>query len=68
MTVRTAFQVVLMIRLRHPERGDWLHFGDDLPGPEATGLDIGNGIQGGAFLRVVPRVDGRAIRASRPLP
>ena len=46
VAVRVALQVVLVLRLRLPERARRLHLGDDLARPQARRLDVGDRVLG----------------------
>src|SRR5215469_12605572 len=40
VSVRVAFQIVLMFRFCHPEFARWFDSGDDFPGPQSRGVEI----------------------------
>jgi hypothetical protein len=68
VAVRNALQVVLVLRLGLPERACRRDFGDDLAGPEARGVDVGDGVFRHALLLVARVEDGRAVAQPTSLP
>src|SRR5262245_48901796 len=44
VAVRDTLEVILMLRLRFPERPGGRHFGDDLAGPEPGGVHVIDGV------------------------
>jgi hypothetical protein len=61
VAARVLDQIVLVLRLGFPERAGGGELGYHLAGPEAGGVDVGDGVHGDAALRVVGVVDRRAI-------
>src|SRR5215813_9559800 len=59
--VWVALQVVLVLGFGLPERPGRRHLGDDLARPQAGGVDVGDGVLGGLFLRVADVEDGRPV-------
>ena len=52
-----------MFRLGLPERAGRRHFGDHLAGPQARGVDIGDGVLGDRLLLIAGVEDRRAVAA-----
>src|ERR1700716_1679339 len=50
VTVRIFFEISLMLGLGFPELAGRGHFGGRLAGPDAGGVDIGDGVAGDALL------------------
>jgi hypothetical protein len=61
VAVRELLQVVLVLLLGLPEVADWLDLGDDLAGPEAGGVNVGDGVEGNSLLPWRSFVDGSWI-------
>src|SRR5215472_7746288 len=59
--VGVTLQVVLVLGLGLPERPGGRHLGNHLAGPQAGGLDVGDGVLGGLLLRVAEVEDGRPV-------
>ena len=53
VAVGVALQVVLVLGLGLPEIAGGADFGHDLAGPEAGGLDVSDGVERNALLRLV---------------
>src|ERR1700761_607499 len=65
VAVGDALQIILMLWLRFPEIAGGRDFGHHLAGPQARGVDIGDGVFGDALLFLARVEDGGAIaRAS----
>jgi hypothetical protein len=56
-----AFQVILVFRLRFPERSRRGHLRHHSSGPQARRVDIGDGVLGDALLLIARREDGGAV-------
>src|SRR6478735_2380029 len=61
VAVGIALEVVLMLGLGLPERTGGGHLGDHRAGPDARGVDVGDGVLGDLLLLVVEVEDGRAV-------
>nr|WP_236833508.1 hypothetical protein [Blastococcus sp. MG754427] len=61
---RDLLQVVLVLLLGLPEVAGRLDLGDDLPRPDARGVDVGDGVERDALLLVAGVEDRRAVAAT----
>src|SRR4029453_3492206 len=61
VAVGNALQIVLVLGLGFPEVGSLGHLGHDLAGPQAGGLDVGDGVLGNATLLIAGIEDRRAV-------
>src|ERR1051325_178620 len=64
VSARIALQVVLVFRLRLPERTGRSHFGYHFTWPQPRGFDVCDRVFGDAPLLVTGVVDGRSIAAT----
>src|SRR6478735_1300724 len=64
VAVGDLLQVVLVLLLGLPEVTRGLHLGDDLAGPQARRVDVGDGVLGDGLLLVAGVEDRRAVAAA----
>jgi hypothetical protein len=55
VTIRITLQRILMLGLGFPEQSGGRNLGDDLAGPKAGSIDIGDGVFGDPLLLVTGR-------------
>jgi hypothetical protein len=65
VAVRVALEVVLVLGLGLPERDGLADLGDDLAGPQAGGLDVGDRVLGDLALLVGSWIWKKNSRMSR---
>src|SRR3954462_1300006 len=58
---RVFLQVVLVLRLRLPERTSGDDLGDNFPGPQSGGVNVGDGVLGNRLLLIRCVKDGRSV-------
>src|ERR1700730_11035247 len=61
VAVRIVLQIILMLRLRLPERGDGCQFRHDIARPQTGSFDIRNRILSDALLLIIQVENGRAV-------
>ena len=61
ITVGKSFQVILVFRLRFPERPGRGDFGHHLAGPKAGSFDVGDGVFGNPFLLLAEVEQRRSV-------
>ncbi len=64
VAVGVGLQVVLVLGLGLPERADRGDLGDDLAGPQAGGVDVGDGVLRDLLLLVAGVEDRRSVRGT----